>query len=100
MALQADHARTASTNHFQFDAATQSKFFQTLHMFAASNDFGDNAALAIGESIEWDVLFKNGSHSCFLIETHSHLVNRDSRVNRRPLQVLKRQNRHNSQSRP
>jgi hypothetical protein len=34
-------------------------------------------------------LFKSGSHSCFLIETHSHLVNRDFRVNRPPLQVLK-----------
>jgi len=87
MALQADHTRTASTNHFQFDAATQSEFFEALHMFAPPNDFRNDAALAIGQAIERDILFKSSSHSCFLIETHSHFVNRDCKANRRRLQA-------------
>ena len=76
MAVQADHAGTASTNHFQFDPATQSEFLEALHMFAAPNDFRNDAALAIGQAIQGDILFKSSSHGCFLIETHSHLFDR------------------------
>ena len=74
MALQTDHAWAASTNHFEFHAAAQSEFLEALHMFAAANDFRDDAALAVAQAIEGDVLFKGRSHGCFLIETHSHFA--------------------------
>jgi len=87
MAVQTDHAWAASTNHFQFHAAPQSKFFEALHMFAAANDFRDNAALAVGQAIEGDILFKGRSHGCFLIETHSHFAHCDCKASRRRLQA-------------
>jgi len=65
MALQTDHAGTAGTNHFQFDALAQTEFLQALHMFAAADDFGDDAALTIRKAMEGDMLFKSGSHDVF-----------------------------------
>ena len=87
MALQSDHAWTASTNHFQFNALAQTEFFKALHMFASAHNVSDHAALAVCEPIQGDALSKSSSHRRFLIETHSHLLNHDSRIVCRGLQA-------------
>lgn len=61
MAVEPDNAWTARLHHFDFGAAAQSHFVQTVDMFGRAHHLANDGNLAVGEQTERQQIVGNGT---------------------------------------